>query len=112
MLSTEPSKKIGELSQQAHPAKGGDQHALAGVPLENDGFVAVDPFACAPADLDGRELVKRDPQPLRSTRPVEDECMIAELEPATRGRAVTGAPDDGIVVRTRANAFGRQSLLL
>jgi hypothetical protein len=78
------------------------------VPFEQDGFVAVDPFTGFPADLDGRELVERNPQ-LTGFPSVRDEFVLAEFEPAARGRAVAGTPDHGGVVRARASALGGQT---
>jgi hypothetical protein len=78
-------------------------------PLEDDGLVAVDPFTGAAADLDGRELGERNPEPLGSTCPVQDESVLGEFEPAARGRAVASTPDDGVVVRAFVNALGRQA---
>jgi hypothetical protein len=109
MFSTEVSKEISELADEAHPAERADQHTLAGMALENDRLVAVDPFTGSAADLDGRELVEWNPQALRSARPVQHERMIAELEPAARARALGGAPDDSVVVRACASFLGRQT---
>jgi hypothetical protein len=109
VLGTEPSEEICDLAEQTHPAEGSDEHTVAGVPFEHDGFVAVDPFTGAAADLGRRELVERDPEPLRSTCPVQDEFVLAEFEPAARGRAVACTPDYGVVVRARASALGRQT---
>ena len=108
-LGPEPSEQIGELAEQAHPAQGGDEHPLAGVPLEDERLVAVDPFSRPASDLHRRELIERDPEPIGFTRPVQDEVVVAEFEPAARGRAVAGAPDDGILVRTLANTSGGQA---
>jgi hypothetical protein len=108
-LGPKPGKQLGDLAQQAEPAKGGDEHALAGVALQDDGLVAVDPFTGSAADLDRREVVERNPEPLAYTSPVQDEFILAEFEPAGRCRAVTSAPDDGIVVQVLPNSFGRQA---
>jgi hypothetical protein len=107
-LGAEPREQIAELAEQAHPAHGG-KHSLAGGPLEDERLVAVDPFSRTASDLDGRELVERDPEPVGFTRPVQDEVVVAEFEPAARGRAVAGAPDDGVLVRTFANTSGGQN---
>jgi hypothetical protein len=37
---------------------------------------------------------------------VQDEVVVAEFELAAGGRAVTGAPDGGVLVRTAANTLG------
>src|SRR6266508_3013023 len=85
---------------------------LARVPLEDERLVAVYPFTDSAPDLDRRQLVERDPEAIGSTRPVQDEVVVAEFEPAAGGRAVTGAPDDGVLVRTLVNALGGPALLL
>ena len=90
------------------PAQGGDKHPLAGGPLEDERLVAVDPFSRTASDLDGRELVERDPEPIGSTRPVQDEVVVAEFETAAGSRAGASAPDNGVLVRTGANALGGQ----
>src|SRR6266568_4380039 len=77
-LGPEPSEQIGELAEQAHPAQGGDKHPLAGGPLEDERLVAVEPFSRSASDLDGRELVERDPEPIGFARPVQDEVVGAE----------------------------------
>jgi CBS domain-containing protein len=105
-LGPEPSEQIGELAEQAHPAQGGDKHSLAGVSLEDERLVAVDPFSRSAPDLDGRELIERDPEPIGFTRPVQDEVVVAEFEPAAGGRAGASAPDNGVLVRTAANTLG------
>src|SRR6266542_1801010 len=111
-LGAEPREEIGELAEQAHPAQGGDKHPLAGGPLEDERLVAVDPFSRTASDLDRRELVERDPEPIGFTRPVQDEVVVAEFEPAAGGRAGTNAPDHGVLVRTLVNALGGHALLL
>src|SRR6266542_4150468 len=111
-LGAEPREEIGELAEQAHPAQGGDKHPLARVPLEDERLVAVYPFTDSAPDLDRRQLVERDPEAIGSTRPVQDEVVVAEFEPAAGGRAVTGAPDNGVLVRTLVNALGGHTLLL
>jgi len=79
------------------------------VPLEDDGLVAVDPFTGAAADLDGRELGERNPEPLGFACPVQDEFTLTKFEPSARGRPVAGAPDNGVVVRALADALGGQA---
>src|SRR6266511_3080941 len=111
-LGAEPREEIGELAKQAHPAQGGDKHPLARVPLEDERLLAVYPFTDSAPDLDRRQLVERDPEAIGSTRPVQDEVVVAEFEPAAGGRAVAGAPDDGVLVRTLVNALGGHALLL
>src|SRR6266487_3842295 len=108
-LGPEPREEIGELAEQANPAQGGDKHSLAGVPLENERLVAVDPFPGSAPDLDGRELIEGDPKPIGFTRPLQDEVVVAEFELAAGGRALASAPNDGVFVRTLANALGRQA---
>jgi hypothetical protein len=58
MLGTESSEEIADLPHEAYAAQRSDQHTLAGMALENDRLVAIDPFTGSAADLDGRELVK------------------------------------------------------
>src|SRR6266542_3463810 len=105
-LGAEPGKQIGELAEQAHPAQGGDEHPLAGGSLKDERLVAVDPFTGSAPDLHRGELVERDSEPIGFTRPVQDEVVVAELQPAAGGRASAGAPDDGVLVRTTANTLG------
>src|SRR6266542_5168485 len=105
-LGPEAREQIGELAEQAHPAQGGDEHPLARVPLEDERLVAVDPFTGSAPDLHRGELVERDSEPIGFTRPVQDEVVVAELQPAAGGRASAGAPDDGVLVRTTANTLG------
>jgi hypothetical protein len=106
VLGPEPSEQIGELAQQPYPAEGGDEHTLAGTPLEDEGLLAVDPITGSPPNPGGRELVERNPEPLRFSRSLQDELVGAEFEPTARGRALAGAPDDGVIVRTLADALG------
>jgi hypothetical protein len=75
------------------------------VPLEDERLVAVDPFSRTASGLDGRELIERDPEPIGFTRPMQDEVVAAEFEPAAGGGAVAGAPDHGVLVRTAANTL-------
>jgi hypothetical protein len=39
---------------------------------------------------------------------VQDEVIVSEFEHAAGGRAVAGAPDDGVLVRTLVNISGGQ----
>src|SRR6266516_3402447 len=79
-LGPEPREQIGEFAEQAHPAQGGDKHPLARVSLEDERLVAVYPFTDSAPDLDRRQLVERDPEAIGSTRPVQDEVVVAEFE--------------------------------
>src|SRR6266496_1557493 len=108
-LGPEPGEQIGELTEQAHPAQGGDKHPLAGGSLEHERLVAVDPFSRTAPDLHRRELVERDPEPIGFIRPVQDEVIVAEFELAAGGRAGASAPDDGVLVRTLVNTSGGQA---
>jgi hypothetical protein len=105
LLGAEPSEQIGDLAEQANPAQGGDKHPLARVALEDEGLVAVDPFRRSAPDLYRRELIEGDSESIGFARSVQDEVVVAEFEPAARGRAVAGAPDDGVLVRTAANTL-------
>lgn len=67
---------------------------------------AVDPLALAAADLDGRELVEPNPEPLRRAPAVQNKLVLAELEPAAGDRVLTGAPDDGVVGRVLVGTVG------
>jgi hypothetical protein len=109
VFGAEPSEQICDLAEQTHSAQSGDKDTLAGGPLEHERLVAVEPFAGAAADLDRRELVKRNTQPLRSTRPAQNEFVLTEFEPAARGRAIASTPHDRVVVRARASALGKQT---
>jgi hypothetical protein len=51
MFSPEVSKEISELADEAHSAERADQQTFAGMALENDRLVAVDPFIGSAADL-------------------------------------------------------------
>jgi len=70
-LCPEPREQIGELAEQSNPAQGGDEHPLAGLPLEHERLVAVDPLSGRAPDLRRGELVERNPQ-LVFARPVQD----------------------------------------
>jgi hypothetical protein len=53
VLGAQTSEEIAQLAQQTHAAQGGDQHRLAGAPLENEGLFAVDPVpAPRPISMD------------------------------------------------------------
>ena len=107
-LGAEPREWIPELAEQTHSAQGGDKHPFARVALKDERLVAIDPFSCTAPDLHRRQLVERDPEPIGSTRPVQDEVVVAEFESAAGGRAGASAPDNGVLVRTGANALGGQ----
>src|SRR6266511_4629896 len=108
MLGPEPSEELVEFANQAGATQGGesgDEHALAGGPLEDERLVAVDPFTGSAPDLDGRELVQPNAKLLRFGGPLQDEFLVAQFEPAAGGRAVAGAPDDGVIPRMLADAL-------